>query len=116
MLDGAKKARGDDPAVEHKSSISDCNLAKVDVYFRDVLESGDAVKLTQYCRFNLSLHFALRGAEFQAILRKDDIIFGVGGEGEEFATISRDFLSKNFKAGFKGVSFRAVGVFKSHAR
>ena len=44
------------------------------------------------------------------------LIFGVGGEGEEFATISRDFLSKNFKAGFKGVSFRAVGVFKSHGR
>ena len=53
---------------------------------------------------------------FKQFFGRMTLIFGVGGEGEEFATISRDFLSKNFKAGFKGVSFRAVGVFKSHAR
>ena len=81
VLDGvlkAKNASGDEPAVEHKSSISDCDMVKVDAYFEDDLENSDAVKLTHYCWFNLSLHFALRGAEFQAILRKDDINFWRG--------------------------------------
>ena len=112
MLDGAKKARGDDPAVEHKSSISDCNLARVDVYFRDVLESGDAVKLTQYCRFNLSLHFALRGEEVQVRLRKDDVVFVCVCVWTVMVKGTQQFLGifspKMVKAGLKGLSFRAV--------
>ena len=84
-------------------------IRKKDGYFENVLESGDAVKLAQYCWFNLSLHFALRGAEVQLKLRKSDIVFGVDSDGKEYATISRDFLSKNCQGGVRGREFQTCG-------
>ena len=68
VLDGVlktKKANGEEPAVEHKESIAADDLAKLDGYFKDVLDSCDPVKLTYFCWYNLSLHFALQGAEVQ---------------------------------------------------
>ena len=66
ILDGVlktKKATGEEPAVEHKESIAEDDLAKLDKYFKDVLDSCDPVKLTYFRWYNLSLHFALQGAE-----------------------------------------------------
>ena len=60
--------------MEHKEAISTADLSKINEYFSNVLESGDAVKLSQYCWFNLSLHFALRGAEIEIKLLKMDIV------------------------------------------
>ena len=112
VLDGVlkeKKRSGCEPQVEHKDSIAAGDLAKIMSYFENVLESGDAVKLAQYCWFNLSLHFALRGAEVQLKLSKSDIVFGVDSDGKEYATISRDFLSKNCQGGVQGLEFQTRG-------
>ena len=73
--------------MEHKESIHKSDLAKLALYFHDVLEEGNAVKLTQYCWFNISLHFALRGAEVQTRLKKEDIVFATESEGKEYATL-----------------------------
>ena len=57
VLDGTlkqKKAEGNEPSVEHKESMHKSDLAKLALYFHDVLEEGNAVKLTQYCWFNIS--------------------------------------------------------------
>ena len=62
VLDGVlrkKKADGQEPAVDHKSAISDEDLERLKAYFDDVLEAGDPVKLTFFCWFNFVLHFAL---------------------------------------------------------
>ena len=112
VLDGVlkeKKRSGCEPQVEHKDSIAAGDLAKIMSYFENVLQSGDAVKLAQYCWFNLSLHFALRGAEVQLKLSKSDIVFGVDSDGKEYSTISRDFLSKNCQGGVEGREFQTCG-------
>ena len=112
VLDGVlkeKKRSGCEPQIEHKYSIAAGDLAKIMSYFENVLESGDAVKLAQYCWFNLSLHFALRGAEVQLKLSKSDIVFGVESDGKEYASISRDFLSKNCQGWVQGHEFQTCG-------
>ena len=63
----------------------------------------------QFCKYYLSLHFGLRGAEVQTTLQKDDIVFDVDSEGKEFATIRRDFLSKNCPGGLKAREFESTG-------
>ena len=95
--------------MEHKESIHKSDLAKLALYFHDVLEEGNAVKLTQYCWFNISLHFALRGAEVQTRLKKEDIVFATDSEGKEYATLRRDFLSKNCPGGVGGQEFKTCG-------
>ena len=111
VLDGTlkQKAEGNEPSVEHKESIHKSDLAKLALYFHDVLEEGNAVKLTQYCWFNISLHFALRGAEVQTRLKKEDIVFATDSEGKEYATLRRDFLSKNCPGGVGGREFETCG-------
>ena len=104
-----KKAEGNEPSVEHKESIHKSDLAKLALYFYDVLEEGNTVKLTQYCWFNISLHFALRGAEVQTRLKKEDIVFATDSEGKEYATLRRDFLWKNCPGGVGGREFETCG-------
>ena len=67
------------------------------------------VKLTYFCWYNLSLHFALRGAEVQTKLKKSDIVFDTDSQGREIVTIRRDFLSKNCPAGTDGREFESCG-------
>ena len=66
-------------------------MERLDDYFRNVLTEGDAVKLTQYCWLNLTLHFALRGSEVQIQLKKSDIKFEKDGKGEGYVVLSTDF-------------------------
>ena len=78
LLDGVlkqAKASGEERAVEHKEAITADDLEKIRRYFDDVLDVGDPVKLTQFCWFHLSIHFALRSKEIQTTIRKSDIVF-----------------------------------------
>ena len=80
------KASGEERAVEHKEAITadDVDLEKIRRYFDDVLDVGDPVKLTQFCWFHLSIHFALRSKEIQTTIRKSDIVFETDSEGKEY--------------------------------
>ncbi len=103
------KERGEERSVNHKEAIDGEDMAKIQRYFEDVLVAGDAVKLSQYCWFNLSLHFALRAAEVQTRLKKCDIVFETGSDGKEYGTIRRDFMSKNCPGGIDGREFESCG-------
>ena len=83
ILDGVlkkNKAEGVEKLVEHKEAIRKADMERLDDYFRNVLTEGDAVKLTQYCWLNLTLHFALRGSEVQIQLKKSHIKFEKDGK------------------------------------
>ena len=69
--------------MEHKEAIIRADLDKINEYFSDMAESGDVVNLSQYCWFNLSLHFALRGAEIQGKLLKTDFVFEPDSDGKD---------------------------------
>ena len=73
------------------------------------MDAGDAIKLCQYCWFNLSLHFGLRGAEGHKWVKKSDVVFAVDSQGKEYVTICLDFLSKNFSGGIGGREFQSWG-------
>ena len=67
-LDGVlkqRRERGEEPRIEHKAAISEEDMECLKEYFPNVATECDPVKLSQYCWFFLTLHFALRGAEIQ---------------------------------------------------
>ena len=73
VLDGVlkqRKERGEEPRVEHKAAISEEDMERLKEYFRNVTTECDPVKLSQYCWFYLTLHFAIRGAEIHTKLRR----------------------------------------------
>ena len=112
ILDGVlkqAKASGEEGAVEHKEAITADDLEKIRRYFDDVLDVGDPVKLTQFCWFHLSIHFALRSKEIQTTIRKSDIVFETDSEGKEYASLRRDFLAKNCPGGIKGREYESCG-------
>ena len=111
----AKKLEGNEPAVEHKLSVSDEDFERLKVYFDDAFDSPDAVKLSFFCWYNLTLHCAFRSSEVQVALKKEDIVFANDAEGGTNATIWRDFLSKNCRGGIDGREFEIYAdVFKKH--
>ena len=65
------------------------------------------MKLTQFCWFHLSIHFALRSKEIQTTIRKSDIVFETDSEGKEYASLRRDFLAKNCPGGIKGREYES---------
>ena len=99
------KVRGEGRSINHKEAITSDDMARIERYFEDVLVAGDAVKLTQYCWFNLSLHFDLCGAAIQTKLKKSDIVFESSSDGNEHATICHDFMSENCPGGMDGREF-----------
>ena len=112
ILDGVlkqAKASGEERAVEHKEAITADDLEKIQRYFDDVLDVGDPMKLTQFCWFHLSIHFALRSKEIQTTIRKSDIVFETDSEGKEYASLRRDFLAKNSPGGIKGREYESCG-------
>ena len=112
ILDGVlkqAKASGEERAVEHKEAITADDLEKIRRYFDDVLDVGDPVKLTQFCWFHLSIHFALRSKEIQTTIRKSDIVFETDSEEKEYASLRRDFLAKNCPGGIKGREYESCG-------
>ena len=61
---------------KHKISVSGEDLERLRVYFNNVLDSPDAVKLSFFCWYKLTLHCALRRREVQvALLKEEDIVF-----------------------------------------
>ena len=73
------------------------------------VDSTDPVKLTQYCWFYVTLHFALRGAEVQIKLKKTDLVFCSSDGTGEYTTLATDFMSKNCPGGVKGREFNTCG-------
>ena len=59
-----------------------------------MLQDGDAVKLSQFCWYTITKHFALRRAELQLQLKKTDLLFEGDGERREYVTLNRDLMSK----------------------
>ena len=103
------KNDGVERQVQHKEPIRQEDLALLDEYFSDVLKCGDAVKLTEYCWLQISLHFVLRGSEVQIQLKKTDVEFHFDPSGKEYVVLSTDFMSKNCSGGLKGCPFELCG-------
>lgn len=119
VLDGVlkmKKADGHEPSAEHKTAICDEDLAKLHSYFEDVLDVPDPVKLTYFCWYHLTLHFALRGSEIQTQLKKQDIVIEIDPNGKEYVTLKRDFMSKNCAGGLDGREFVSCGRVQDHVQ
>ena len=117
-LDGVlkqAKASREERVVEHKEAITADDLEKIRRYFDDVLDVGDPVKLTQFCWFHLSIHFALRSKEIQTTIRKSDIVFETDSERKEYASLRRDFLAKNCP-GAKAANTKAAVACKNRVR
>ena len=102
------KTRGEDSTV-HKEDIEGDDATRLDAYFDDVLEACNAVKLSQYCWYNVTTHFVLRSAEVQVQLKKSDLSFKTDGEGNKYVALKRDFVSKNAKGGLNGREFVCDG-------
>ena len=100
---------GQEQAVQHKLSIVEEDIHRLEGYFADVLDSTDPVKLTQYCWLYVTLHFALRGAEVQIKLKKTDLVFCSSDSTGEYVTLATDFMSKNCPGGVKGREFNTCG-------
>ena len=112
VLDGVlkkKKAVGLEPKPEHKAAICTEDLVKLNSYFEDVLDAADPMKLTYFCWFHLTLHFALRGAEVQIQLKKQDIVFEVNPTSKEYVSLKWDFLAKNCAGGVDGRESQSCG-------
>ena len=99
------KKMGLERQTKHKDPISGEDLAKVSAYFDDVLENPTPTKVTEYCWFVITCHFCLRAREVQASIRKDDLIFEAGGDGQMSVRLGADFMSKNCAGGLKGGEF-----------
>ena len=95
--------------MEHKEAITADDLENIRRYFDHVLDVGDQVKLTHFCRCHLSIHFVLRSKEIQTTIRKSDIVFETDSEGKEYASLRRDFLAKNCPGGIKGLEYESCG-------
>ena len=93
------KREGKEPVVKHKPPISTGDLKKLDEYFLGVEDAADPVRLTYFCWFALTKHFALRGGEVQVSLKKSDVVFERGEDGQEYATLGTSYLTKNHPGG-----------------
>jgi len=102
------KMRGE-PQTVHKEALLPEDQALLEAYFSDVLVAGDAVKLSQFCWYNITTHFGLRAAEVQLQLKKADISFLTDGDGHTFCALTRDFMSKNARGGINGREFSSDG-------
>ena len=58
---------------------------------------------------SLSLHCALRSCEVQAALTKKDIVVDKDSQGRTYATLRRDFVSKNCRGDTNGREFETPG-------
>lgn len=112
VLDGVlkeKKKQGEEPAVQHKDSISDADWKFIEEYFKDIQETLDPRKLCTYVWFHLTSKFGLRGREVQTNMKKADIELRIV-EGKEVFSLSTDFLSKNHQGGVCGSSHVSAGL------
>lgn len=112
LLDGVLKARkqaGEEPAVKHKEPISEQDWEKLQTYFSDVAGEPDAVKLTYYIWYQITVHFCLRGGEMQAKLTKKDLEFSTI-DGREVLRLATSFVSKNHQGGLAGSDWSSSGV------
>ena len=64
------------------------------MFFSNVLEANDPVKLTMLVWYTMTMLFGLRGHEVQVQLKKSDVEFKEDDKGE-FVVLSTEFASKN---------------------
>ena len=105
---------GTNQAPSTRPAICDEDLAKLHSYFEDVLDVPDPVKLTYFCWYPLTLHFALRGSEIHTQLKKQDIVIEIDPSGKEYVTLKLDFMSKNCAGGLDGREFVSCGRVQDH--
>ena len=112
VLDGVLKQRkrdGLERQVQHKTPITEEDWLKLKAYFRDVLEANDAVKLTFYVWFSITIHFCLRGGEMQAAICKNDLVFSQVN-GKEVIKLAPSYMSKNHQGGLLGSDWTSAGI------
>lgn len=103
------KASGLAKQTKHKDAITDLDKDRLATYFDGVLESQDTQKLQVYCWYNLARHLGLRGTEVFVKINKADIVFKTDENGQEYATLSVDFNTKNTPGGLGGREFQTCG-------
>ena len=112
VLDGVLKQRkkdGLERQVQHKAPISEADWKLLQEYFSGIDDTNDAVKLTYYVWFHLTLHFCLRGGEMQAAIKKDDLVFFTV-DGKEILKLGPSYMSKNHQGGLRGTDWSSAGV------
>ncbi|XP_065193130.1 uncharacterized protein LOC135824324 [Sycon ciliatum] len=112
VLDGVLKQRkkdGLERQVHHKPPISEADWKLLQEYFSGIDDTNDAVKLTYYVWFHLTLHFCLRGGEMQAAIKKDDVVFFTV-DGKEILKLGPSYMSKNHQGGLRGTDWSSAGV------
>ena len=65
-----KKAHGLAKRVEHRDAITEEDKVRLRAYFADVLGTQDMYKLQSFCWFNIARHFALRGGQVFAGIKR----------------------------------------------
>ena len=81
------KAHGLAKPVEHKDAITEEDKVRLRTYFADVFETQDTYKLQSFCWFNITRHFALRGGEVFARIKRTDFDFRVDEERKEYVVL-----------------------------
>ena len=93
------KVSGQAKQRKHKDVITDLDKDRFAKYFEGVLESQDTQQLQVFCWYNLARHLGLRGTEVFVKINKTDVIFKTDEHGQEYATLSADFNTKNTQSG-----------------
>lgn len=94
VFDGVLKQRkreGTERQVQHKTTVTDADWEKLNAYFADILDTCDAVKLTLYVWFQLTLHFYFQGGEMQAATKKSAIIL-TQVDGKEVVQLAPSYI------------------------
>lgn len=110
------KAHGLAKPVEHKDAITEEDKVRLRAYFADVLETQDTYKLQSFCWFNIARHFALRGGEVFARIKRTDFDFRVDEEKKEYVVLKTDFLTKNSPGGISSREFKSCGMLKDEVQ
>ena len=103
------KVSGQVKQRKHKDVITDLDKDRLAKYFEGVLESQDTQQLQVFCWYNLARHLGLHGTEVFVKINKTDVVFKTDEHGQEYATLSADFNTKNTPGGLGGREFQTCG-------
>ena len=93
------KRTGEAKPAKHKAIITDADLERLGSYFSDL---SSPVVLTEAVWFTITYHFAMRGCENQAQLRKQDLVLKNDEKGHEYFELATAFNTKNHQGGTGG--------------
>ena len=101
---------------KHKDVITDLDKDRLAKYFEGVLEIQDTQQLQVFCWYNLARHLGLCGTEVFVKINKTDVVFKTDERGQEYATLSADFNTKNTPGGLGGREFQTCGRIQDPTR